>query len=68
MINRLVTGIENILIEAEIALEGVSTVEPAQDARIALTAFDPARYGYLFGKINEVPPDTVFHKEAHDKN
>ena len=59
---------ENILIEAYIAPEDIATVEPGQDARIALTAFDAARYGYLFGKVTKVSPDTVFREETQDKS
>jgi len=59
---------ENILIEAYIAPEDIATVEPGQNARIALTAFDAARYGYLFGKVTKVSPDTVFREETQNKS
>ena len=44
----------------------IATVEPGQDARIALTAYDAARYGYLYGSVIKVSPDTVFRDETKD--
>lgn len=58
---------DNILIEAYIAPEDIATVEPGQNARISLTAFDAARYGYLFGKVTKVSPDTIFREETQDR-
>ena len=57
---------DNLLIEAFINPSDIATVEPGQDARIALTAYDAARYGYLYGSVMKVSPDTVFRDETKD--
>jgi len=57
---------DNLLIEAFINPSDIATVEPGQDARIALTAYDAARYGYLYGSVIKVSPDTVFRDETKD--
>ena len=55
---------DNLLIEAFIDPSDIATVEPGQNARIALTAYDAARYGYLYGTVTKVSPDTVFRDET----
>lgn len=59
---------DSLLIEAFIDPSDIATVEPGQDARIALTAYDAARYGYLYGSVTKVSPDTVFREETKAYN
>ena len=54
----------NVLIEAFIDPKDIATVEPGQQAKISLTAYDPSKCGFLLGKLTKVSADTVFREET----
>ena len=54
----------DVLIEAFIDPKDIATVEPGQNVKISLTAYDPSKYGYLLGTLTKVAADTVFREET----
>ena len=54
----------NVLIEAFIDPKDIATVEPGQQAKISLTAYDPSKYGFLLGTLTKVSADTVFREDT----
>ena len=53
-----------LLIEAFVDPKDIATIEPGQDAKISLTAYDPSKYGFLRGTLTKVSADTVFREET----
>lgn len=53
-----------LLIEAYVDPKDIATIEPGQDAKISLTAYDPSKYGFLLGTLTKVSADTVFREET----
>ena len=54
----------DVLVEAFIDPKDIATVEPGQNVKISLTAYDPSKYGYLLGTLTKVAADTVFREET----
>lgn len=59
---------ESTIIEAYIDPSGIATVEPGQRVRISLTAYDPTKYGYLYGSLTKVSADSVYREETRSSS
>lgn len=59
---------ESTIIEAYIDPSGIATVEPGQRVRISLTAYDPTKYGYLYGSLTKVSADSVYREEIRSSS
>ena len=57
---------ESLLIEAFIDPKDIGKVEVGQDARIALTAYDASKYGFITGLLTNVSADAVFREDRND--
>jgi adhesin transport system membrane fusion protein len=57
-----------VLVEAFIDPKDIANVEPGQKVKISLTAYNPAKYGYLLGTLTKVAADTVFREETRTSN
>ena len=55
---------EQLEIQAYIDPKDIAKIEPGQKARISLTAYDSARYGYTTGYLTKVSTDAVFREET----
>ena len=55
---------EQLEIQAYIDPKDIAKVEPGQKARVSLTAYDSARYGYMLGAVVKVSTDAVFSEET----
>jgi len=55
---------EELEIQAYIDPKDIAKIEPGQNARISLTAFDSARYGYMTGSLTKVSTDAVFREDT----
>ena len=55
---------EELEIQAYIDPKDIAKIEPGQNARISLTAYDSARYGYMVGSLVKVSTDAVFREET----
>jgi len=53
-----------VLVEAFIDPKDIATVEPGQQAKVSLTAYDPSKYGFLLGTLTKVSADTMFREET----
>ncbi|ALI56589.1 HlyD family type I secretion periplasmic adaptor subunit [Celeribacter marinus] len=53
----------DVRVKALILPEDIANVEPGQDARITLTAYNAAKYGSLDGKVIRVSADSSFSEE-----
>lgn len=58
----------SLFVKAFIDPKDIATVEPGQSVKISLTAYDPAKYGYLIGTLTKVAADTVFREETKTSN
>ena len=55
---------KDLEIQAFVDPKDIAKVEPGQKARISLTAYDSARYGYMLGAVVKVSTDAVFSEET----
>jgi adhesin transport system membrane fusion protein len=55
---------EELEIQAYIDPKDIAKIEPGQNARISLTAYDSARYGYMVGSLVKISTDAVFREET----
>ena len=55
---------EELEIQAYIDPKDIAKIEPGQNARISLTAYDSARYGYMVGSLVKVSTNAVFREET----
>ena len=55
---------EDYNIQAYVDPKDIAQIEPGQSARISLTAYDSARYGYLSGDVKSVSTDAVFREDT----
>ena len=53
---------DTLVVEGFIDPKDIAYIEPNQDVRISLTAYDASRYGTIDGKILQVSPDAVQDK------
>ena len=63
IIAEIVPSTDKLLIEAYINPKDIAKIETGQEARISLTAYDAAKYGYLTGLLIKVSADAVFREE-----
>ena len=54
----------DLFVEAFIDPKDIATVEPGQKVKISLTAYEPAKYGYLLGTLTKVAADTVYRDDT----
>ena len=50
---------DELVLEAEVRPEDVAFVFAGQEARISLSAFDPAIYGFISGRVQNVAVNTT---------
>ena len=55
---------DDLEIQAYIDPKDIARIEPAQTARISLTAYDSTRYGYLSGEVKKVSTDAVCREDT----
>ena len=58
----------NLFVEAFIDPKDIATVEPGQNVKISLTAYEPAKYGYLLGTLTKVAADTVYRDDTRSSS
>ena len=52
-----------MIVEAYIDPKDIAKIEAGQEARVSLTAYDAAKYGYLTGTLFKVSADAVYREE-----
>ena len=55
---------EGLMIAADIAPEDISNIQPGDDVRIRLSAYDSSRYGSVEGRVSRISADA----SSNDKN
>jgi adhesin transport system membrane fusion protein len=55
---------DTLIVEGMIDPKDIAYIEPNQDVRISLTAYDASRYGTIDGKITQVSADAVQDKTS----
>jgi len=55
---------DKVEIKGFIDPKDIGLVEPGQNARISLTAFDPSKYGFLTGELKDISADAIFREET----
>ena len=63
IIAEIVPSTDNLIVEAFIDPKDIAKIEVSQEARISLTAYDAAKYGYLTGRLLKVSADAVYREE-----
>ena len=63
IIAEIVPSTDKLFVEAFIDPKDIAKIETGQDARISLTAYDAAKYGYLSGLLYKVSADAVYREE-----
>ena len=63
VIAEIVPSTDKLFVEAFIDPKDIAKIETGQDARISLTAYDAAKYGYLSGLLYKVSADAVYREE-----
>jgi adhesin transport system membrane fusion protein len=53
---------DDLIVEGKIDPKDIAYIQPDQDVRISLTAYDASRYGTIDGKVLKVSPDAVDDK------
>ncbi len=53
---------DDLIVEGKIDPKDIAYIQPEQDVRISLTAYDASRYGTIDGKVLKVSPDAVDDK------
>ena len=64
IIAEIVPTTSGVQIEAFIDPKDIGFIEPGQQAKVSLTAYDASKYGYLEGVLQQITPDTVFREET----
>lgn len=62
----IVPASNNLQIEAFIDPKDIAKVEVGQPTRIALTAYDASKYGFITGYLTNVSADAVFREDRND--
>lgn len=60
----IVPSQESLLVEVQVRPEDIAWVRLDQDARINVTAYDPAVYGALDGKVVAISPDATLNERT----
>ena len=55
---------DDLIVEARIDPKDIAYIEPSQEARISLTAYDASRYGTIDGEVLYVSADAVEDKQT----
>ena len=55
---------DKVEIKGFIDPKDIGLVEPGQNARISLTAFDPSKFGFLTGELKDISADAIFREET----
>ena len=63
IIAEIVPSADELIVEAFIDPKDIAKIEAGQEARISLTAYDAAKYGYLTGSLLKVSVDAVYREE-----
>ena len=63
IIAEIVPSTDNLIVEAFIDPKDIAKIEVGQEARISLTAYDAAKYGYLTGRLSKLSVDAVYREE-----
>ena len=63
IIAEIVPSTDKLFVEAFIDPKDIAKIETGQDARVSLTAYDAAKYGYLSGLLYKVSADAVYREE-----
>lgn len=63
LIAEIVPSTDILIVEAFIDPKDIAKIETGQDARVSLTAYDAAKYGYLTGELTKVSADAVYRDE-----
>jgi adhesin transport system membrane fusion protein len=63
IIAEIVPSTDNLIVEAFIDPKDIAKIESGQEARVSLTAYDAAKYGYLTGRLLKVSADAVYREE-----
>ena len=64
-IAEIVPSGKDLRIQAYIDTKDIGLLEPGQPCRVALTAFDAARYGYMTGELIRIAADTTFREDSN---
>jgi len=63
IIAEIVPSTDKLIVEAFIDPKDIAKIEAGQEARVSLTAYDAAKYGYLTGTLLKVSVDAVYREE-----
>lgn len=63
IIAEIVPSGDDLIVEAFIDPKDIAKIEAGQDARVSLTAYDAAKYGYIAGSLLKVSADAVYREE-----
>jgi adhesin transport system membrane fusion protein len=63
IIAEIVPSTDDLIVEAFIDPKDIAKIEVSQEARVSLTAYDAAKYGYLTGRLLKVSADAVYREE-----
>ncbi len=63
VVAEIVPSTDNLIVEAYIDPKDIAKIEVGQQARVSLTAYDAAKYGYLTGVLLKVSADAVYREE-----
>ena len=63
IIAEIVPSADDLIVEAFIVPKDIAKIEVGQKARVSLTAYDAAKYGYLTGRLLKVSADAVYREE-----
>ena len=63
IIAEIVPSMDDLIVEAFIDPKDIAKIEIGQEARLSLTAYDAAKYGYLTGRLLKVSADAVYREE-----
>ncbi len=63
IIAEIVPSTDDLIVEAFIDPKDIAKIEVAQEARVSLTAYDAAKYGYLTGRLLKLSADAVYREE-----
>ncbi len=63
LIAEIVPSTDDLIVEAFIDPKDIAKIEVGQEARLSLTAYDAAKYGYLTGRLSKLSADAVYREE-----
>lgn len=63
VVAEIVPSTDDLVVEAYIDPKDIAKIEVGQQARVSLTAYDAAKYGYLTGVLLKVSADAVYREE-----